>query len=79
MVTAGILSILYIYAMANFAKCIAYTVIFIIELWLVVILLAGLAMSSGNAERVAASAVKVATSSNPVLTCATSGQMSGRR
>jgi len=56
MLTAGILSILYIYAMANFATCIAYTVIAIIELWIVVFILVGLAIASGKAEDVAVAA-----------------------
>jgi len=30
--TAGILSLMYIYAMANFATCIAYTVIAVVNL-----------------------------------------------
>lgn len=42
MVTAGVLSVLYIYALANFATCIAYTVIVIIELFIVVYILLGL-------------------------------------
>lgn len=52
MVTAGILSVLYIYAMANFATCIAYTVIAIIELWLVIIILVGLVGGSGKGQEV---------------------------
>lgn len=75
MVTAGVLSILYIYAMANFATCIAYTVIFIIELWLVAIVLIGVAtMGGGEVGKAAATAVADSmVNDNPALNCAISG------
>jgi hypothetical protein len=65
MVTAGVLSVLYIYAMANFATCIAYTVIAILEIFFVIIILLGLAtMASGDkmvdqAANAAASALDI--------------------
>jgi len=56
MVTAGVLSVLYIYALANFATCIAYTVIVIIELFIVVYILLGLIGGSGQAQAAIADA-----------------------
>lgn len=50
MVTAGVLSVLYIYALANFATCIAYTVIVIIELFIVVYILLGLIGGSSKMQ-----------------------------
>jgi len=56
MVTAGVLSVLYIYALANFATCIAYTVIVIIELFIVVYILLGIIGGSGQAQAAIADA-----------------------
>jgi hypothetical protein len=56
MVTAGVLSVLYIYALANFATCIAYTVIVIIELFIVVYILLGLIGGSPQTQAAIADA-----------------------
>lgn len=42
--TAGLLSLMYIYAMANFATCIAYTVIAVINLIFAVLVIGTVAL-----------------------------------
>jgi len=82
MVTAGVLSVLYIYALANFATCIAYTVIVIIELFIVVYILLGLiGGSTQTQEAIADAAVSSAASTidEKAYKCALTGTMDGRR
>lgn len=79
MVTAGVLSILYIYAMANFATCIAYTVIAIIELFIIVYILIGLIGTKGQQELAVAGA-EAAVSAVPTVVkeCAKDGSYFAR-
>jgi len=83
MVTAGVLSVLYIYALANFATCIAYTVIVIIELFIVVYILLGLIGGSSPQKQAAIADAAVSSAASTIdekaYKCALTGRMDGRR